>query len=306
MKNFFKGISLSSIAAGALAAVTSFLLSAKIGIAGSVIGVAIGSIVSAVSSQIYQNVLHESGRKLQDVAGTTGDGDDDATETAADTDTTASTDANAQDHTAIIANPVALPAPASHELGHGPRTVASDAARRLSHGDETQLIGNAPVDADATIASGMPPRAGATVLGPRRHAKRHAHVRPACRSQIHGLQVRYLQVRGRSGEAQQAHRHHRRRRQRPGGGRRDRRRHPRHHPRSGNRYCGPRLGAPVEHPDRAQAAGTAGRHDRRQQRHQGFDNEGRHRFDRQGLDRRQQQLDQQWQWIDRFHSGQRF
>lgn len=61
MKNFFKGISLSSIAAGALAAVTSFLLSAKIGIAGSVIGVAIGSIVSAVSSQIYQNVLHESG-----------------------------------------------------------------------------------------------------------------------------------------------------------------------------------------------------------------------------------------------------
>lgn len=157
MKNFFKGISLSSIAAGALAAVTSFLLSAKIGIAGSVIGVAIGSIVSAVSSQIYQNVLHESGRKLQDVAGTTGDEDDGATETAADTDTTASTDANAQDHTAIIANPVALPAPASHELGHGPRTVASDAARRLSHGDETQLIGNAPVDANATIASGMPP-----------------------------------------------------------------------------------------------------------------------------------------------------
>ena len=96
MKNFFKGISLSSIAAGALAAVTSFLLSAKIGIAGSVIGVAIGSIVSAVSSQIYQNVLHESGRKLQDVAGTTGDEDDGATETAADTDTTASTDANAQ------------------------------------------------------------------------------------------------------------------------------------------------------------------------------------------------------------------
>ena len=85
MKNFFKGISLSSIAAGALAAVTSFLLSAKIGIAGSVIGVAIGSIVSAVSSQIYQNVLHESGRKLQDVAGTTGDEDDGATETAADT-----------------------------------------------------------------------------------------------------------------------------------------------------------------------------------------------------------------------------
>lgn len=54
--------------AGALAAVTSFLLSAKIGIAGSVIGVAVGSIVSAVASQIYQNLLRESGRKLQAAA----------------------------------------------------------------------------------------------------------------------------------------------------------------------------------------------------------------------------------------------
>ncbi|WEV63324.1 hypothetical protein [Bifidobacterium sp. ESL0732] len=68
MKNFFKGISVSQIVAGALAAVTSFLLSAKIGIAGSVIGVAVGSIVSAVASQIYQNVLRESGRKLQENA----------------------------------------------------------------------------------------------------------------------------------------------------------------------------------------------------------------------------------------------
>ena len=203
MKNFFKGISLSSIAAGALAAVTSFLLSAKIGIAGSVIGVAIGSIVSAVSSQIYQNVLHESGRKLQDVAGTTGDEDDGATETAADTDTTASTDANAQepysDHRQ--SGGAAYPHHTSSVIGPDRRL---DAARRLSHGDETQLIGNAPVDADATIASGCPVP-GATVLYPRRHAKRHAHVRPACRSQIHGLQARYLQVRGRSGEAQQAH-----------------------------------------------------------------------------------------------------
>ena len=303
MKNFFKGISLSSIAAGALAAVTSFLLSAKIGIAGSVIGVAIGSIVSAVSSQIYQNVLHESGRKLQDVAGTTGDEDDGATETAADTDTTASTDANAQDHTAIIANPVALPAPASHELGHGPRTVASDAARRLSHGDETQLIGNAPVDADATIASGMPP-----VPAPPSSAR--AATPSGMRTSARPAAARFTASRSATfrSEADRAKRNKRTAIivavvQRPGGGRRDRRRHPRHHPRSGNRYCGPRLGAPVEHPDRTQAAGTAGRHDRRQQRHQGFDNEGRHRFDRQGLDWRQQQLDQQWQWIDRFHSG---
>ncbi len=62
-EEFFKGISFSSIFAGALAAVTSFLLSAKIGIAGSVIGVAAGSIVSAVATQVYKNVLKASGEK---------------------------------------------------------------------------------------------------------------------------------------------------------------------------------------------------------------------------------------------------
>ena len=41
MKNFFKGISLSSIAAGALAAVTSMLLASQIGIYGSAIGVGV-------------------------------------------------------------------------------------------------------------------------------------------------------------------------------------------------------------------------------------------------------------------------
>lgn len=66
LRNFFQGISVSQILAGALAAVTSFLLSARIGIAGSVIGVAVGSIVSAVASQIYRNMLKASGAKLQD------------------------------------------------------------------------------------------------------------------------------------------------------------------------------------------------------------------------------------------------
>ncbi|MFP1700362.1 hypothetical protein ACLD5Z_04460 [Gardnerella piotii] len=65
MKNFFKGISFTQVLAGALAAVTAFLLSSKIGIAGSVIGVAIGSIVSAVASQLYQNVIHASSKKIQ-------------------------------------------------------------------------------------------------------------------------------------------------------------------------------------------------------------------------------------------------
>ena len=68
MKNFFKGLSFSQLFAGALAAITSFLLSSKIGIAGSVIGVAVASIVSTAASQIYKNVIDASSKKLQDAA----------------------------------------------------------------------------------------------------------------------------------------------------------------------------------------------------------------------------------------------
>ena len=65
VKKFFEGISLSSIVAGTLAAVTSFLLASKIGIGGSVIGAAASYVVSAVATKIYQNVLTASGEKLQ-------------------------------------------------------------------------------------------------------------------------------------------------------------------------------------------------------------------------------------------------
>jgi len=54
VKKFFEGLSISPIVAGALAAVTSFLLASKIGIAGSVIGAAASYIVSAVATNIYQ------------------------------------------------------------------------------------------------------------------------------------------------------------------------------------------------------------------------------------------------------------
>jgi hypothetical protein len=86
VKNFFKGISFSSISAGALAAVTSFLLSAKIGIAGSVIGVAAGSIVSAVSTQIYKNVLKASGEKIQNAVPFGSNSDEKTSENTATTD----------------------------------------------------------------------------------------------------------------------------------------------------------------------------------------------------------------------------
>lgn len=76
LKRFFHDISWVQILAGALAAVTAFLLSSRIGIAGSVIGVAVGSIVSAFASQLYQNVLDESSKKLHDTVGSSDDGSD--------------------------------------------------------------------------------------------------------------------------------------------------------------------------------------------------------------------------------------
>ena len=86
MKQFFHDISWAQIVAGALAAMTSFWLAAKIGVAGSIIGVAIGSIVSAVASQIYKNVLEASGQKLQESVTGSADQDDDGSKTDSDAD----------------------------------------------------------------------------------------------------------------------------------------------------------------------------------------------------------------------------
>lgn len=66
-KGLFAELSLAQIVAGALAAVTSMLLASRIGIAGSVIGVAVGSIVSAVASQLYRRFLMASAEKLRDL-----------------------------------------------------------------------------------------------------------------------------------------------------------------------------------------------------------------------------------------------
>lgn len=113
MRNFFKGLSVTQLSAGALAAVTSFLLSAKIGIAGSVIGVAVGSIVSAVASQIYQNVLKASSEKLQNAVpfhATDGaDGADGETAVSAD-DATTRLDAIAESAAEPVAVTQTMPA----------------------------------------------------------------------------------------------------------------------------------------------------------------------------------------------------
>ena len=63
----FDDLSIAQVAAGALAAVTSMLLASQIGIYGSVIGVGVGSVVSAVASQLYKKFLQGLGREIQEL-----------------------------------------------------------------------------------------------------------------------------------------------------------------------------------------------------------------------------------------------
>lgn len=67
LRDLFDDLSFAQVGAGALAAVTSMLLSSQIGIAGSVIGVAAGSVVSAVSSQVYKKFLAASAEKIKEI-----------------------------------------------------------------------------------------------------------------------------------------------------------------------------------------------------------------------------------------------
>lgn len=135
LRNFFHGISLSQILAGALAAVTSFLLSAKIGIAGSVIGVAVGSIVSAVASQIYRNVLQASGAKLQDklplnsASGDTADTNENAETDVATDGTPEKNDALAAEDTTGAHDTLTADDEDVSDAAHSPRTVSSSRRR---------------------------------------------------------------------------------------------------------------------------------------------------------------------------------
>lgn len=64
-KGLFDGISVAQVVAASAAAATSMLLASKIGIAGSVIGAAVSSMVTVVCSQLYRNALDASAQKLK-------------------------------------------------------------------------------------------------------------------------------------------------------------------------------------------------------------------------------------------------
>ncbi|MBR4399972.1 MAG: hypothetical protein IKT06_03505, partial [Aeriscardovia sp.] len=76
-KNFFKNISFAQIAASGLSAVTVFFLTSKIGLAGSIIGAVLASIISTISSQLYKNVIDESSRRIKGKRGDEDEGEED-------------------------------------------------------------------------------------------------------------------------------------------------------------------------------------------------------------------------------------
>lgn len=64
-KRLFEGISVAQAIAASAAAATSMLLASRIGIAGSVIGAAVSSMVTVICSQLYRNALDASAEKLR-------------------------------------------------------------------------------------------------------------------------------------------------------------------------------------------------------------------------------------------------
>ncbi len=71
-EKLFDGLSIPQIIAGAAAAATSVALASHIGIAGSVVGAAISSVVTVVSSQVYRRFLTAGARRLKGPAPTPG------------------------------------------------------------------------------------------------------------------------------------------------------------------------------------------------------------------------------------------
>lgn len=64
-KGLFDDISIPQIIAGAAAAATSVAFASKIGIAGSVIGAAVSSVITVVSSQVYRHFISASAKALK-------------------------------------------------------------------------------------------------------------------------------------------------------------------------------------------------------------------------------------------------
>lgn len=114
---FFSGISWVQILSGGLAAVTVFLLSARLGFAGTIVGAALASMISTFSSQFFQNILNESEKKIKKVA-------------------------------------KSIPAPSSEQedVSHTPRVASNIAVVRAQEEQTTQMQPPLPSAADVNVS----------------------------------------------------------------------------------------------------------------------------------------------------------
>ena len=131
--SIFDEISVTQLAAGAMAAVVSLLLSSRIGIAGSVIGAAVGSIVTAVSAVVFRRVLNASASKVKQSADMLKDAGSSLQQAFSNDAATApiGTHAAASNRTAS-----AVPSPYSREARVAPEALRERAAQERDEGKQ--------------------------------------------------------------------------------------------------------------------------------------------------------------------------
>ncbi|NMM96009.1 hypothetical protein G1C98_0745 [Bifidobacterium sp. DSM 109960] len=145
VKKFFEGISISQIIAGSLAAITSFFLAGKIGIAGSTIGAAASYIISTVAGKVYQNVLKASGEKLQEANPLSGSSDKtDATDSADSPDKAEQTSAAVSEGAAQAGDESDGQSPQTQDTAdmasvEQPRTVVSSGTLPSASGEDGKV-----------------------------------------------------------------------------------------------------------------------------------------------------------------------
>ena len=66
----WSGIEFSKVIAGTLAAVTAAVIGSFLGVAGTLIGAAVASVVGSIGTEIYQRSLHRGAKRLSEIAPT--------------------------------------------------------------------------------------------------------------------------------------------------------------------------------------------------------------------------------------------
>jgi hypothetical protein len=69
-EGFFSGINVPKVIAGTLAAVSAAVVGSFLGVAGTLIGAAVASLVGSVGTELYERSLHRGAKKLQTFAPT--------------------------------------------------------------------------------------------------------------------------------------------------------------------------------------------------------------------------------------------